>query len=336
MTERQSPISSSSRELEQKQEQLEKLLKVELDMERTLPTAAQQAVSATHVHVNMLVAPTTRHAKAAAAAAAGVTSSTRRLVSSSTKTLLLKKKKRKIAPAHPPLEEEDDDDESSLVDSVYWLRTTPASKDSSALLTRQEEVLLTSRIRSLRAAEEVRDGYLATLCCGDDLCISEFKEDHWATACGFASPQELRKVIRQGQQARSHLVQANIGLVVSIAKKHHASLKQALEAGNGVGTTLTLQDCLQEGQIGLIKAAERFDPARNVRFSTYATWWIRQRICGAIQDTSRIIRLPAHGEFCLDFLFGMLQVMVFCVADCGFSISPSVFIPFPLLQCILC
>jgi len=73
-------------------------------------------------------------------------------------------------------------------------------------------------------------------------------------------------------------------------------LKQATEAGGGVGTILTLQDMIQEGNLGLMKAAERFEPERGFRFSTYATYWIRQRILRCISDTSRVIRLPAHGR----------------------------------------
>jgi DNA-directed RNA polymerase sigma subunit (sigma70/sigma32) len=148
---------------------------------------------------------------------------------------------------------------------------------------------LTQRIRALRAAEQIRDDHLHD--------PAPWTVAEWALACGLTCPQELRKVIRQGQEARSQLVQANMGLVTAIAKRQYSSLKHALEAGNGVGTILTLQDFLQEGQIGLIKAAERFDPSREVRFGTYATWWIRQRILRSISDSSRIIRLPAHSKF---------------------------------------
>jgi RNA polymerase sigma factor (sigma-70 family) len=101
----------------------------------------------------------------------------------------------------------------------------------------------------------------------------------------------------EGQQARTILVSANAGLVTSIAKRHCYSLKMATEAGGGLGTILTLQDMIQEGNLGLMQAAERFEPEREFRFSTYATYWIRQRILRSISDSSRIIRLPAHGEF---------------------------------------
>ena len=191
-------------------------------------------------------------------------------------------------------------------ESVYWLRTPPSSKDASTtktpLLTRQEEITLTQQIRALREAEHVRDTHLAlqqqqqphhteSSSSNDD----DWTESQWATACGFANPLELRRVLRRGQEAQARLVEANMGLVTNLAKRHYASLKYALEAGGGVGTILTLQDCLQDGHIGLMAAAERFDAGRNVRFSTYATWWIRQRILRGISDSSRIIRLPAYG-----------------------------------------
>ena len=180
----------------------------------------------------------------------------------------------------------------SSKDSVYWLRTPNAantSQQQTTLLTRQEEIALTQQIRALRRAEQVRDELLM------EADTADLTEAQWATRCGV-SPLELRRTLRLGQEAQTRLVQANMGLVTSIAKRHYTSLKYALEAGGGVGTILTLQDCLQEGQIGLMAAAERFDAERNVRFSTYATWWIRQRILRGISDSSRIIRLPAYGK----------------------------------------
>ncbi len=93
--------------------------------------------------------------------------------------------------------------------------------------------------------------------------------------------QELFKTIQDGIKAREQLIKANTRLVVSVAKRY---------ARNG----LPLLDLIQEGNIGLIKAIEKFDHHRGFRFSTYATWWIRQTITRAIADHGRTIRLPVH------------------------------------------
>lgn len=174
--------------------------------------------------------------------------------------------------------------------------TVSKKKKFPDLLTREEEVILTNNLRTLRTVVRIRDELAADMTknSGDDLHLNP-SEAQWATACGL-SVMQLRRIMFDGQEARSKLVAANGGLVTSIAKKHYFSLKRATEAGGGVGTILTLQDMIQEGNLGIMEAAERFEPERGFRFSTYATWWVRQRILRSISDSSRVIRLPAHGE----------------------------------------
>ena len=97
---------------------------------------------------------------------------------------------------------------------------------------------------------------------------------------------ELGRKIQEGnpqekEQAKKELVQANLRLVVSIAKKY-------------IGQGVLFMDLVQEGSLGLIKAAEKFDYKKNFKFSTYATWWIKQTIIRAISNHSRTIRIPVH------------------------------------------
>jgi len=127
------------------------------------------------------------------------------------------------------------------------------------LLTMQEEVWLAKRMERGLAAKIRLEEVEITV---DER--AEFEYDH-----------------KDGEDAREHLIRANLRLVVSVAKKY-------------VGRGLSFLDLIQEGNIGLMKATDKFDYARGYKFSTYATWWIRQAITRAISDQSRTIRLPVH------------------------------------------
>lgn len=97
----------------------------------------------------------------------------------------------------------------------------------------------------------------------------------------FKTRRRLRRAVRDGDRARQQLIQANLRLVVSIAKRF-------------VGRGIHLLDLVQEGNLGLIRAVEKFDYSKGFKFSTYATWWIRQAISRSIADQARTIRIPVH------------------------------------------
>jgi len=92
---------------------------------------------------------------------------------------------------------------------------------------------------------------------------------------------QLEQTVARGDDARRHLIQANLRLVVSVAKKY-------------IGSPMPFMDLVQEGNIGLMRAVEKFDYTKGNRFSTYATWWIRQAVTRSIAEQSRLIRLPVH------------------------------------------
>ncbi len=141
------------------------------------------------------------------------------------------------------------------------------------LLTSSEEIQLSRQIQDLLTIEAKRAEIADSVGCSVD-------DEQLATAMNI-SLQQLRRRLYKGRKAKDQMIEANLRLVVSIAKKY-------LRRG------LPLQDLIQEGTFGLIKAVEKFDPEKGYKFSTYATWWIRQRITRSIGDKSRSIRLPVH------------------------------------------
>jgi Sigma-70 region 2 len=202
----------------------------------------------------------------------------------------------------------------SLTSSPKVEATTTFSRTTNntpALLTKDEERDLTNQIRMLRTVVRIRDELVASQHAQDaDWQTTAWQptEEQWALACGMSVP-ELRRVMHEGQGARSQMVAANGGLIGSIAKRYLNSVTKANQANGGMGTIISFHDLIQEGNLGLMEAAERFEPERGFRFSTYATWWVRQRMLRAISDYSRTIRLPAHGES------NLLDIVSHCPSD---------------------
>ncbi len=141
------------------------------------------------------------------------------------------------------------------------------------LLRAEEEIELARKIADLLELERIRDDI-------DDQLDEEPTDADWANAVDMPL-QAFRRRLHQGRRAKDKMVQSNLRLVVSIAKKY-------------MNRGLSFQDLIQEGSLGLIRAAEKFDHEKGYKFSTYATWWIRQAITRAIADQSRTIRLPVH------------------------------------------
>ncbi|QEO10190.1 RNA polymerase sigma factor [Protaetiibacter larvae] len=162
----------------------------------------------------------------------------------------------------------DDDDEVPVYSAAITGATADPVKDylkqigKVALLNAEQEVELAMRIEAGLFAEEK---------------LSAMSDTEKRSQLG----RELAWVARDGQRAKSHLLGANLRLVVSLAKRY-------------TGRGMQFLDLIQEGNLGLIRAVEKFDYTKGFKFSTYATWWIRQAITRAMADQARTIRIPVH------------------------------------------
>ncbi len=141
------------------------------------------------------------------------------------------------------------------------------------LLRAEEEIELARLIADLLQLERIREELADNL-------DREPEDREWAEVVQMDLPK-FRRRLYLCRRAKDKMVQSNLRLVVSIAKKY-------------MNRGLSFQDLIQEGSLGLIRAAEKFDHEKGYKFSTYATWWIRQAITRAIADQSRTIRLPVH------------------------------------------
>ena len=161
---------------------------------------------------------------------------------------------------------------------------TLALEESGILRERNESFLLQAETEQEVGIETVET--FNTIVKRNDILQNYLKDIGRVKLLKTAEERELGKIIKEGKSkdaklAKKKLVQANLRLVVSIAKKY-------------IGQGVLFMDLVQEGSLGLMKAAEKFDYTRGFKFSTYATWWIKQSIVRAISNHSRTIRIPVH------------------------------------------
>ncbi|MCI8477052.1 MAG: RNA polymerase sigma factor RpoD [Oscillospiraceae bacterium] len=177
----------------------------------------------------------------------------------------------------PPIEELEEIPEEELVDPNTLVDSFGIDDPVRMYLKEIGKVNLLTPDEEIQLAQDMAAG---------DAAEEQIKEMEQACKDG-ADPltpeaeKELKKAIKRGEAAKQRLAEANLRLVVSIAKRY-------------VGRGMLFLDLIQEGNLGLIKAVEKFDYVKGFKFSTYATWWIRQAITRAIADQARTIRIPVH------------------------------------------
>ncbi|SDL76926.1 RNA polymerase primary sigma factor [Corynebacterium mycetoides] len=189
-------------------------------------------------------------------------------------------------------EDEDDEDSEEEASSVWDI------EESAALRQARKDAQLTASADSVRAYLK-QIGKVALLDAEMEVSLAKrieaglyaqhrLDEMERAAAAGDkdakltpAVKRDLRAVARDGRKAKNHLFEANLRLVVSLAKRY-------------TGRGMAFLDLIQEGNLGLIRAVEKFDYSKGYKFSTYATWWIRQAITRAMADQARTIRIPVH------------------------------------------
>jgi RNA polymerase primary sigma factor len=172
------------------------------------------------------------------------------------------------------LDFDDDDDELDLPDTDMdpYMDLAPISSDDTIGLYMKEmaRVPLLSVEEELDLAKRIEAGEKA-----------EKRLEKLNGNASYEQKEELRMIAEDGLMARAHLIKANTRLVVSIAKRY-------------IGRGVPFLDLIQEGNLGLMKAVKKYEYKRGFRFSTYATWWIRQTITRSIADQGRTIRVPVH------------------------------------------